>query len=211
MNMAFAAQIKKVMEFLTGEPAVSYMPAPGDIRLPTDLALVVIDVQKEFCDPAGARGNAETREVSERIKRLVPEFRKAGIPTYVVYFSKKAKHPWRIDFYKFKPDKGDVLIPKSDDSAFRGSNIRKVLERDNRKTLLACGFNLNACVRRTLLDAVAQGFDVHLLRDLTGNDNNNDGCNAESYVEEMMRSGVHISRSDVELGKIARRSAVNSP
>jgi len=82
------------------------------VKLPRDLALLVIDVQQEFCDPQGARGNKETREVSQRIRRLVPAFRKAGVPVYVIYFADDPKKTQDVDFYEFRPRQGDFVLRK---------------------------------------------------------------------------------------------------
>lgn len=165
------------------------------IKYEGEVALVVIDVQKEYCDPKGRRGNPETEAVSERIQSLIPEFRKAGIPVYAVYFSCEEKSkPEEIDFYKFSPEPDDTLVRKNRDSAFKGSNIREILRRDNRKLLLTCGFNLSACVASTVQDARSEGFDVCLLHDLTGNDNENPR-DARYELEDMKSKGVTIEQS----------------
>lgn len=212
--MWFFDRFKRTREFLNQDnleqTPISYSPAPGDIELPRDLALLVIDVQKEFCDPNGSRGNKETREVSQRIKNLVPEFRKAGIPVYVIYFAEQAKKVKDIDFYEFRPEKGDFIVAKNDDSAFQGSHIGKMLEKHGRKMLLACGFNLNACVFNTVMDARSKGYGVHLLRDLTGNDDHNDSSSTESYLKQMQDKGVIITNAKDELRAINTANAVNS-
>lgn len=176
---------------------VKYEPKPGET------ALLVIDVQEEFCDPKQGRGNRETRQVSKKIKDLIPEFRKAGIPTYVIYFSYTEKQPDKIDFYMFKPDKEDVLIAKDADSAFQGSDIKKILDEHKRTKLLACGFNLNACVYSTVMDARRNGFDVCVLRDLTGNDNENDRSKTAEKIKNMRSEGITFKNSDAILQKLA--------
>jgi ureidoacrylate peracid hydrolase len=182
---------------------IRYTPRPGDVRLPRDLALLVIDVQKEFCDPEGKRGNRETRDVSQRIRQLVPAFRKAGVPVYVIYFSDDAKRPQDVDFYEFRPEKGDFLLRKDDDSAFRGSDLDALLKKHDRKTLLACGFNLNACIFHTVMDARAKGYPVRLLRDLSGNDKNNDASSTKGYLKRMTDEGVVITSAADELRALA--------
>jgi len=161
---SFRQQLTRVSHFLKQQNL-----AEQTIKYKGDTALLVIDVQKQFCDPNGLRGNKKTDTVSKRIQSIVPEFRDAGIPVYVIYYSKKKKEPSKIDFYKFKPMPNDVLIAKNNNSAFKGSNIKKVLKKDRRKSLLICGFNLNACVKKTVIDARKKGFDVCVLEDLTGN------------------------------------------
>lgn len=160
-----------------------------------ELALLVIDVQREFADPAEGRGNNETKRVTKKLTSLIPAFRAAGLPAYVVYFSRIKKPLQDIDFYMFKPHEKDKLIAKDADSAFRGSDIGKVLKTDKRKTLLTCGFNLNACVYSTVMDARKNGYDVIVLSDLTGNDNNNAPEDTEDRIAHMKKNGVHFARS----------------
>jgi nicotinamidase-related amidase len=203
----FQEQLKKVFSFFKPENL-----EVQKIKYEGDVALLVIDVQKEFCDPKRffGRGNAETAEVSKRIQSLVPEFRKAGIPVYAVYFSREEKkNAADIDFYEFTPHPDDTLVAKNQDSAFEGSNIKKILLEDKRKTLLTCGFNLNACVKSTVLDALIEGFDVCLLRDLVGNDNENDCSPAEGHLADMRDMGVMIEKSDTILARLRDRK--NAP
>src|SRR5688500_16544059 len=109
-----------------------------------DTVVLVIDVQKQFCDPK-TRGNKRTEKASERISAIIPAFREAGLPVYAVYFSTERLKAHQIDFYKFKPDRQDILVAKNSESACRGSNIHEILKKNNIKTILACGFNINAC------------------------------------------------------------------
>jgi nicotinamidase-related amidase len=160
-----------------------------------EVALLIIDVQKQFCDPETGRGNAETVEISERIQSLAPQFRKAGIPVYAVYYSWQKEKASEIDFYKFTPERGDKLVVKNDTSAFAGGNIKRRLKKDKRKLLLACGFNLSACVLRTVVDAREAGFDVCLLRDLSGNDARNEHLDTKDNIQEMIENGITITKS----------------
>ena len=169
-------------------------------------ALLVIDVQREFCDPRSRhkRGNRETAAISKLIRAEVPRFRQQGIPVYPVYFVDDLRAPDdTIDYYRFRPARGDTIIKKNRDSAFAGSNIKDVLRRAGHDTLLVCGFNLNACVNATVMDAVKAGFTVRLLRDLTGNDNDNDRSEAGSKLEKMRRNGVQITTAQAALQKLA--------
>jgi len=189
----FKTKLKRVLDFFRPE-----VQAETKIKLDIakgDAALLVIDVQKEFADPAQGRGNRETEQVTHRINSLIPAFRAAGLPAYVVYFSDFERKPEDIDFYIFRPIPEDKLIAKDHDSAFRGSEIKKILNADKRKTLITCGFNLNACVFKTVMDARDHGFEVVLLRDLTGNDNDNDRSKTEEHLEKMKKRGVRFVRS----------------
>lgn len=137
------------------------------------VALLVVDVQHKFCENKFPyRGNKETEEISEHIQELIPAFRKASIPVYAIY-SSGAKYNGNPGFYKFTPDETDTLVMKRKDSAFKGSRIKRLLKKDGIDTIIACGFNEIACVKKTLLDARKLGFDTYLLHDLSGNDAQN--------------------------------------
>ena len=212
--MSFFDRLKRASEFLTpnalAQTKISYDPAPGDIVLPGDLALLVIDVQKEFCDPKGHRGNSETAEVSRRIGSLVPEFRKAGIPVYMVYFAYQEKKAKDIDFYEVKPADNDILVAKNRDSAFRGSSIETMLQKAGHRKLLTCGFNLNACVYSTVMDARDNGFQVTLLRDLCGNDKANDDRYTNGCIKEMEEKGIAFNESREVLQHLRTVNAGNA-
>lgn len=204
----FAQRLRRVLDFFRPENL-----AKQTIRYEGDTALLVIDVQKEFCAEPDLldralfnmrRGNQETKDVSARIQSLVPEFRKAGIPVYAVYFDLGGKP----HFYNFKPVRGDVVLSKNNDSAFDRTDLKEILAEHGRKNLLTCGFNLNACVYQTAMDAVKEGFNVSLLRDLCGNDAVND-YEPAYYVNEMRNSGVTIEEDAVGvLKKINERKMV---
>ena len=185
-------------------------PLPRYAKL-NDLALLVIDVQSQFCDPKNHRGNTHTERTAERIKRMIPEFRKACVPVYVIYFSRDEKPIDKIDFYQFAPEKSDIIVRKTADSAFQGSMIGDILSAHRRKKILACGFNLGACVMRTVLDAKKEGYDVQVLRDLSENDNENyRGKGTTENIRQMMQQGIEMTRAEQALKTCRQVNAANS-
>jgi len=140
---------------------------------PSEVALLVIDVQSEFCDPDKPRGNGETYYISKKIKSIIPAFRKASIPVYAIYMTETKSED--LDFYKFVPEANDIIIRKPEPCAFKNSypDLKTSLKRNGIKTIIACGFNKNGCVRETLVAARRKGFNAFLLEDLSGNDNEN--------------------------------------
>lgn len=167
-------KIKSVADFLEEEnlrrTPLRYAAAPGDVVLPTDFALLVVDVQKEFCDATTGSGTPETEAVAKRIAELVPEFRAAGVPVYLVYLAQNEKKPQDIDFHQVTPAPGDTLVQKWANSAFENRKLAPQLNSPRRKTLLLCGFNLSACIPDTGIAARKEGFDVWVMPDLCGND-----------------------------------------
>jgi len=142
------------------------------IKYEGEVGVLAIDVQKHFCDPADAQmldgelwgGNEDTKAASKRIRSVIPQFRKAGVPIYSVYFSDLGED---LNCYEYIPAVQDTIILKNQTSAFRGGNIEEVLNNDGRKLLLTCGFNYSACVCATIEDARSAGFEVCVMDDLT--------------------------------------------
>jgi nicotinamidase-related amidase len=150
-------------------------------------AFLVVDVQARFCDPNGARGNYETNLISTRIQKLTPAFRKTGASLYAIFYSGLSKPKEEdADFFKFKPEAGDILIPKKSDSAFTNKKLQKCLKKNGTKTVFVLGVNFNACVCATARAAKQRGYQVYIVDNLTGNDNNNNYSD-KIYARNMMK------------------------
>lgn len=175
------------------------LPAPANDNARAarnrDMALLVIDVQAEFCDPSSSRGSPETGKIAQNIARLTPVFRRAGIAVYAIHYVSYDTPPGQpIDWFRFQPANDDIIIAKRNDSAFYNTNLANTLRRNGHRRLLACGFNLNACVNQTVMDARRHKFSVTLLRDLCGNDQ----CNADDaapHIRAMKKCGVAFTSS----------------
>lgn len=167
-----------------------------------DVALLVIDVQRDYCSRLFGRGNNDTRDTTARLLSALPHFRALGIPVYPVYTRDEPDEA--PGFYKFRPAPGDKLLRKTDDNAFYHTNTTRTLRDDGRQTLLMCGFNLNACVKATALGALYQKFDVRVLRDLSGNDCENPSSFTCVQLRQMQDAGVIITDSQQELQNLRR-------
>lgn len=181
------------------------------IKYEGEIGLLVIDVQKIFCDPQQTvdfdgqilGGNADTQAASQRIASLVPQFRKAGIPVYAVYYAVEGEY---IDCYKYTPTGQDKIVLKNACSAFAGGNIKDVLDEDHRKLLLTCGFNFSACVYSTVDDARSAGFEVCVMDDIT-----KDGLGYTQEEKEFSQScmsshGVVFSNSQQIIQTVQKQS-----
>lgn len=165
-----------------------------------DVALLVIDMQRDYCSRLFGRGNSDTRAASGRILTALPHFRALGIPVYAVYTRDEPDEAPR--FYKFRPAPGDKLLRKTDDNAFYHTDTTRTLRGDGRQTLLMCGFNLNACVKSTAIGALYHKFDVRLLRDLSGNDCENPASYTGVQIRHMKDAGIVVTDSQEELRRL---------
>lgn len=171
--MTFLQKLKKVIAFFEPQALKSVrviMNSP-----PQETGLLVIDMQNEFCNPQKRRGNHQTAEISAKITSLIPDFKKAGFRVYCVYFGDRFERRLsELDIYCYTPQYPDRVIVKDHNSAFEGSDIKKVLEADGIKNLLICGFNKSACVLATGHGAVENGFNTVMITDLRANDSENE-------------------------------------
>ena len=185
-------QLKRCARFFAPEN-LAQLDLTYDID-PREAALVVVDVQRKYCDPKTGRGNKETLRVSEKIGRVLPTFRQAGLPVYLLYFNHAAQKKHEVDFFNITPTKGDIAVHKYSDSAFASGHFAKRIAKAGHRRLLVCGFNLNACVLSTALDARARGYEVDLLRDLSGNDRYNPE-DPRRDIQHMTQKGVRLVQS----------------
>ena len=135
-------------------------------------ALILIDVQKEFCDVSKARGNIDTENTCKRIASLVPKFRAVQLPIYSVFYAQEDTPPSEVDFHHYLYKKTDIPIRKTENSAFRdvgdknGDNrFFEILNKNSHKNLLVMGFNATACVLETVKDGQFYGYNCTLVTD----------------------------------------------
>lgn len=165
---------------------------------PADYAHVVIDVQKQFCDPLyGRRGTIHTEEISRKIAHSMPLFRQFGIQTLVIYMGRPQDHI-RVaagGFHNIKTIKSDLVFKKEEKSPFSSPDFLPLLHDHGIKNMLVSGFNAGACVFDTVVDSLEQGFNVAVMKDLVGQDENRDDL-IPVYLEQMQRRfGAYMTSS----------------
>jgi nicotinamidase/pyrazinamidase len=149
-------------------------------------ALIVVDVQRDFC-PGGALPIPDGHAVVPVINRWIGAADLAGVP---VFFSRdwhprghmsfrEQGGPWPEHCVQdtegagFHPDlrpssvtrivtKGD-RTDRDQYSAFDGTGLGAELGRARVRRVWLAGLAEDVCVRATVLDALAQGFEVRLI------------------------------------------------
>src|SRR3989442_2129884 len=180
----------------------------------TKKALIVVDVQNDFC-PGGSLAVAQGDEVVAPLNRLIKEFLDRGEPVYKTrdWHPAQTKHfavcggTWPVHCVQdtagaeFHPDLLDdqriTVISKGTDEAadgysgFDGTNLGQLLRDEGVEEVWVGGLATDYCVKQTVLDAVRQGFEVKALADAMRavNVKPDDGANA---VEEMRQAGAEI-------------------
>jgi ureidoacrylate peracid hydrolase len=195
-------------------------PYLQDIVSPGAAALLVVDVQNDFCHQDGLFGKsgADMRAVqaaAKRINELLPHARKAGVPvifvtmehdplTNSVAWNQRYAAPrkdacvagtWGAELYEVKPLPGEAIVAKHRYSPFVGSNIQYVLAARQRKSLLVTGVATNICVESVLRDGFMHDYHVVLIEDCAG-----------AYSEQAHRSTIDNTRAF--LGRVIDSTAL---
>jgi nicotinamidase/pyrazinamidase len=181
-------------------------------------ALIVIDVQNDFC-PGGSLPVADGHLVVDVLNRLTDLFRAAGRP---VYFSRDwhpevtthfAPHGGAWPPHCVQGTRGaafhrDLWIPEeatvvskgmgaTEDaySAFQarvddGTPLGDLLRAAAVESVYIGGLATDYCVRSSVLDAVALGYTAHVLRDASRAVNLKE-TDEETALAEMLAAGAH--------------------
>lgn len=182
-------------------------------------ALVVVDVQNDFC-PGGALAVPDGDTVVPVLNRYIQLFRKAG--GQIVYTrdwhprdhsSFKAQGgPWPphcvqgTDGAKFHanlipPVEAEVVskADKNDEaySFFQGTNIAEKLRQQGIKTLLVGGLATDYCVKETVLDGLRFGFNVYHLDDASKGVNVKPDDSDRALQEMVSKGAKRITISDL--------------
>ena len=188
--------------------------APATTRPARRSALVLVDIQRDFCR-GGALAVPDGDAVVPAANRWIARARAEGMPIISSRDWHPADHvsfraqggPWPPHCVQgspgaeFHPDlavPADVhVVSKGSDpdfdafSAFDGTGLADRLHALGVERLFIGGLALEYCVRATVLDALAAGFEAHLLLDATRALEVNPG-DAEAALAEMTRAGAVV-------------------
>ncbi len=135
-------------------------------------ALIVIDVQRAFDNPAwGARNNPAAER---RIAALLSAWRAAGAPVlHVRHESVSPNGIFRRETpaFDFKPEAqpadGEPVIDKRVNSAFIGTDLEKRLRAEGISALVIAGLTTDHCCSTTARMAGNLGFETWFVSDAT--------------------------------------------
>ncbi|MDB5394027.1 MAG: isochorismatase [Rhodospirillales bacterium] len=179
---------------LSLDPLVEAAALPPMIA-PSRTALVIIDVQEDFVSPSGAAGHwgidlGVFEPPLGKIETLIAAARAKGVTlTYVRVVSRpetdidalkllhqrKGRPPQAlaicragtsgVDYYRIKPEAGDMEIEKTLYSSFAGTDLDAQLKAKNIDTLVVVGFTTECCVDSTVRDAFHHNYNVFVVAD----------------------------------------------
>jgi ureidoacrylate peracid hydrolase len=159
---------------------------------PASTALLVIDVQNDFCakggyyDKTGADISASQPAI-DRLVGFIDHARAAGVrvifvrcdydPVYLseTQIARRKRMGWDIpycrpgtwgaEFYKVAPKPGETVVTKHRYDAFHGTDLELILRANKMQNLLFAGVATNVCVESTLRSAYMRDFMAVLVAD----------------------------------------------
>lgn len=165
--------------------------AIGDLDFRCDAArsaLVVIDVQRDFCDSPEPSGRPprrdEMRAMAVRLDRLIGQARTLGVPVIFVrtiHDDATNSDAWcarrgsieepscrpgtpGVEFFVVQPQ-DDVVVTKRRYSAFVGTELEMVLRRLGRDSIVLTGVMTDVCVETTARHGMCLDFFATVVAD----------------------------------------------
>ncbi|MGB3340357.1 MAG: isochorismatase family protein [bacterium] len=143
-------------------------------------ALLVIDMQKYFCDNDGKAYVPGADILKKKIQDMIDVFSNADQP---IIFTRhldtqgslmekwwkenlKENDPQSKITEDFDTGKGEIL-KKHQYDAFQGTDLEKTLRKMGVKQLVICGVLTNLCCESTARSAFMRGFEVYFVTDAT--------------------------------------------
>lgn len=142
------------------------------MHLPDNSVLLIIDVQKGFDQPGwGLRNNPDAEN---HIAQLLAMWRHHNRPVYhIQHLSVEPASPLGPGQKgcEFKPCAhplpNEPIIQKHVNSAFIGTDLKRLLDNQGVKTLVLVGLTTNHCVSTTARMAGNFGYDTYVVADAT--------------------------------------------
>jgi len=162
---------------------------------PLRTALIVIDVQNDFCHSRGAfaKKNLNQSHVQKIIPNLllfIKKCREFNLPVIFVRTIHSVwtdspswlgrmegiaeKTPicfpdsWGAKFFKVKPSESDCIVTKHRFSAFTGTDLDLILRSKGIEAIVVSGVVTNVCVETTARDGFNLNYHVILVEDCCG-------------------------------------------
>ena len=162
----------------------------------TKTALLVVDVQNDFCHSQGAfaKKNVDLSQVQKKVVpsliSLIKKCRASKLPIIFVrtfhsdwtdslsWVGRSGgmvktipicpQNSWGAEFYGVEPDSSDYIVTKHRYSGFVGTDLDLILRSKGIETLLLTGTVTNVCVETTARDAFNRDYNVVLVEDCCG-------------------------------------------
>lgn len=188
-------------------------PVKGKLLLEKNRALLIVDLQNDFC-PGGALAAPAGDQIVGPINQIMPYFplivttqdwhpenhcsfkEQGGLwPSHCVQNTPGAElHPAlnqkniHLRIYKAQSPHRDAY------SGFQGTTLEQDLKEKKVETVYIAGLTTDYCVKQTALDSLRCGFKTIVLTDLTRAVNFQPG-DGEHALETLRKAGAHLLKS----------------
>jgi nicotinamidase/pyrazinamidase len=187
------------------------------MRLSQTDALIIVDVQNDFC-PGGSLAVRGGDRVASVLTRIALEFKRQGARVFATQDWHPAGHssfreqggPWPAHCVQgtagaeLHPDlklpEGTSVVRKGSDpgvdaySGFLDSDLEEQMKRAGIRRAFVGGIATDYCVLNTVLDARARGFETYVLRDAIAAVNLKPG-DANEAIRKMESAGARSTTS----------------
>jgi len=154
-----------------------------------DTALIVIDVQKDFCVKGSAYNKSgypveHNMVLAKKINKAIRQFRDKN---FLVYYVLSNYDNFLINGDKCKfclsksagsesylpEEQADRVIIKKTHDGFYNTKLNFFLKKDKIKNIIVAGISTSVCVDSTARSAICRGYNVIILSDHVASRNNN--------------------------------------
>lgn len=176
-------------------------------------ALLVIDVQNDYCHPEGAlarNGNDVTAvpAMLPHLHDLIDAAHCAGVPVIYVQTIHEQEtdsevwkqrssgamadvcraDTWGSRFYEVTPSTGDIIVNKHRYSAFICTRLDSILRSQKIDTLVVAGVSTNVCVESTVRDGFMMDYHILVAADSCAS------FNAEAHTMALKNIALYFGR-----------------
>jgi ureidoacrylate peracid hydrolase len=166
------------------------MKFQNETLAPAKTAVIVVDVQNDYCHPEGAlaRRGADVSDVKEmmpNLHELLQSARKYEVPViFIQTFHEKATDSeawtgrtgglssevcrtgtWGAEFFEVAPQPSEIIVNKHRYSAFINTRLDTVLRTLRIETLVMTGVSTNVCVESTARDGFMLDYNIAFISD----------------------------------------------
>lgn len=164
-------------------------------------ALIVIDVQKGL-DESEYWGERNNPDAEQNMARLLNVWRQRGWAIYYIHHqSKNPNSPLRPNYMGneikdiVKPQPGEPIIKKTENSAFIGTDLQERLRASNQHSVVLIGLTTDHCVSTTARMAANLGFHTTVISDATATFDRHSPLTSRHFTADEMHEAELTSLS----------------